>query len=237
MLFDQSIITNLRHTVDNVNGQPLRYGVIIELMNTTLQQRLRESRELAKLSRKDAAKRAKCAYTTLADLENGYSHTCTFIGSLAEIYGVNAKWLETGKGSRTSSAFQPVDIRGVAPLISWVSAGKWMEISDELQPGEGEYIKTTYRVREHTYALRVNGDSMEPKFPNGCIIFVEPDEEPTPGKYVIVRQNGDTEATFKQLIQDGGTLYLKPLNDRYPILAIGRDAVFCGVVKKLEMDV
>lgn len=78
---------------------------------------------------------------------------------------------------------------------------------------------------------------MEPKFPEGAILIVEPDESPEAGAYVIVRQNSDTEATFKQLMQDGGRRYLKPLNPRYPILELLPDAVFCGVVKRMEMDV
>jgi SOS-response transcriptional repressor LexA len=129
------------------------------------------------------------------------------------------------------------DLAGTVPLISEVQAGNWREVLDELQPGEGERIPTTYRVRTHTYALRVRGDSMEPKFPAGCIIIVEPEEQAEPGKYVVVRQNADQDATFKQLVQDGGRHYLKPLNPRYPIMELAPDAVFCGVVKKMEMDV
>ena len=70
----------------------------------------------------------------------------------------------------------------------------------------------------------------------GCIVIVEPDEAPHNGSYVIVRQNGD-EATFKQYIEDGSTKYLKPLNDRYPIMELRKDAVFCGVVKQMTMEV
>ena len=127
-------------------------------------------------------------------------------------------------------------LRGTVPLISWVQAGHWQEAMDLLMPGEGERIETTYKVKKHTYALRVKGDSMEPKFPNGCLIIVEPEEHPEPGKFVIIRQNGD-EATFKQLIQDGSTLFLRPLNDRYPFMVLKKDAVFCGVIKKMEMDI
>lgn len=140
-------------------------------------------------------------------------------------------------GSYFTKEFTPgPSIKGTVPLISWVQAGHWQEAIDNLQPGEGAQVPTTYRVRPHTYALRVRGDSMEPKFPNGAIIIVEPGEHPEHGAYVIVRQNGD-EATFKQLIQDGGRYFLKPLNPRYPIMEMAQDAVFCGVVKRLEMDV
>ena len=128
------------------------------------------------------------------------------------------------------------DLLGLVPLISWVQAGNWENVIDNLAVIEGERIETTYRAKEHTYALRVKGDSMESKFPDGCIIIVEPDEYPRSGQYVIVRQNGD-EATFKQYIEDGSSKLLKPLNPRYPIMEMRSDAVFCGVVKRMEMDI
>lgn len=128
-------------------------------------------------------------------------------------------------------------IAGRVPLISWVQAGMWSEVIDNLHPGEGERIETTYRARAHTYALRVVGDSMEPRFSEGAILIVEPDEAAEHGDFVIVRQKGGSEATFKQLIVDGAQIYLKPLNPRYPILQMEEDAVICGVVKRVEWDV
>lgn len=142
---------------------------------------------------------------------------------------------EAERGDEGNTQDAP-DIKGTVPLISWIQAGEWNDVIDNLHPGEGERIHTTYRVRKHTYALRVRGDSMEPKFPDGAILIVEPDENPEPGAYVIMRQNGG-EATFKQLVQDGTARYLKPLNPRYPIMELRPDAVFCGVVKRVEMDV
>lgn len=128
-----------------------------------------------------------------------------------------------------------MDIKGTVPLISEVQAGHWREVIDNLQPGEGERIKTTAPVRRYTYALRVSGDSMEPKFPEGCVVIVEPEESADPGRFIVVRQNG--HATLKQLVQDGNRLYLKPLNPRYPIMEMAHDAELCGVVKKIQMDV
>lgn len=138
--------------------------------------------------------------------------------------------------SAQSGGIVDAKIKGTVPLISWVQAGYGRTAVDNLHPGQGERIETTYRVRPHTYALRVAGDSMEPRFPEGCIVIVEPEETPIHGKFVIVRQNGD-EATLKQYIEDGGRKFLKPLNTRYPIFELKEDAVFCGVVKRIEMDV
>lgn len=123
-------------------------------------------------------------------------------------------------------------VHGKVPLISWVQAGHALEVVDSLHPGEGfDWIDTTCQIRRHTYALRVQGDSMSPDFPEGCIIVVEPDMEPMPGDYVIAK-NGDEEATFKQLIKDGADYYLKPMNERYPIKSLGAYHVV-GVVREL----
>lgn len=123
-------------------------------------------------------------------------------------------------------------VHGKVPLISWVQAGHALEVVDLLHPGEGfDWIDTTCQIRRHTYALRVQGDSMSPDFPEGCIIVVEPDMEPMPGDYVIAK-NGDEEATFKQFIKDGADYYLKPMNERYPIKPLGAYHVV-GVVREL----
>lgn len=128
------------------------------------------------------------------------------------------------------------DIKGRVPLISWVQAGEWQRIFENNDLDNVEWVETTYKVRKYTYALRVVGDSMETKFPEGCIIIVEPEEQPANKSYVIVRQDGD-KATFKQFIDDGSEKYLKPLNNRYPIMPLQPDSEFCGVVKRMEMDV
>ena len=138
---------------------------------------------------------------------------------------------EAGNVSPTTIATRRI------PLISLVAAGTWCEAMDTFQVGDAqEWIETTANITKSGYALRVEGDSMEPKFPHGAILIVDPNEQARNGSYVIVRQNG-SDATFKQLVMDGGQSYLKPLNDRYPIMAMRPDAVICGVVKRVEMDV
>lgn len=147
---------------------------------------------------------------------------------------------DKGPGSVFNTAPGP-EIKGRVPIISWVQAGDWSDVVDNFHPGDAdEWIETTVPVRQHTYALRVKGDSMTnptgaPSFPHGMIIIVEPEAGAVPGSYVVVRQNGDEECTFKQLIKDAGQLYLKPLNPSYPLMRLGDDAVICGVVREATM--
>lgn len=63
------------------------------------------------------------------------------------------------------------------------------------------------------YALRVLGDSMEPEFPDGCIVIVDPGHAPRDGSWVIVEFAGDV--FFRQMIFDGERRLLKPLNPKY----------------------
>lgn len=115
------------------------------------------------------------------------------------------------------------DFQGRVPLISWVQAGNWSPVADPFQPGVAdEWVETMRRVGPHAFALRVVGDSMVPEFWEGETIVVDPDREPTSGSYVIAKidggGDGNGEATFKQFIKDGDMVFLRPINDRYPII-------------------
>lgn len=116
------------------------------------------------------------------------------------------------------------------PLISKVQAGEWMDNANPYEIGDYENtIETTEKVSSMSYALKITGDSMMPTIPDNSIIIVDPMRQPENGQVVVVRQNGDTEATVKRLVVDGSKKYLKPDNERYPIMEVLPDANFCGV--------
>ena len=125
------------------------------------------------------------------------------------------------------------------PLVSWVTAGQWAEVSDNYPPGQGEdNIPCPSKCGPHSFALRVKGDSMEPEYPNGSVIIVDPDREPRHDADVVVRLNSDMEATFKRLKIDGPRWFLHPLNDRYPVIPLeGKDFTICGVVVWMGREV
>lgn len=214
----------------------------------TLKSRLKFARKEREMTQEQLAERSGLTQPDISKIERGLILKPSGLLALARALRCNPDWLDTGDGrwdvigaaigwmEHDDVLTSGPDLKGTVPLISEVQAGNWKEAIDNLHPGEGERIHTTYRVRKHTYALRVTNDSMEPKFPDGAIIIVEPEEHAQPGKFVVVRR-GDGKATLKQLVQDGDTLFLKPLNPRYPIMEITPDTVFCGVVKRVEFDV
>ena len=78
------------------------------------------------------------------------------------------------------------------------------------------------------FALRVLGDSMAPEFKEGHIIIIEPDGEIKSGSYVFAMY--DDEYIFRQLVIENDQHFLKPLNDKYPILNISSLDAIKGVV-------
>lgn len=130
------------------------------------------------------------------------------------------------------------DIQGRVPLISWVQAGAWSEIIDNLAPGDAEeWISCPVSHSPATFVLRVRGESMlnpygRPSFHDGDLIFVDPERPAVHGSLVVVRLDDDKEATFKRLVVEGDRRYLKALNPAWPepMMQINGHATICGVV-------
>lgn len=131
------------------------------------------------------------------------------------------------------------DLRGaLVPLISWVQAGCWTAVVDNLQPGQAyEWLACPVAHGPHTFVLRVRGESMynplgRPSFADGDLIYVDPEREAVHGSLVVVRLDGSMEATFKRLVIEGEQKLLRPLNPSWPeqFIKINGNATICGVV-------
>lgn len=223
---------------------------------TTFARRLREARENAGLSQESVADEFKIARAAVSQWESDTKATIpetNRIARLAQLYNVSADWLLTGRefvahqpraryradprrGQHGANTEPAPEIHPL-PLISWIQAGRAEPVADPHPTGNGDKILyTTRRVGPHAYALRVRGDSMEPRFHDGDIIVVDPERTPVPGSFVVVRFDNAEEATFKQLVVDAGRRYLKPLNERYPIIEIDRHATLCGTWVQTIVD-
>lgn len=128
--------------------------------------------------------------------------------------------------------------QGDVPVVSWVTAGNWADVSDPYEPGIAErFIPCPKRHGPRTFALEVRGISMENigskhSYSDGDIIYVDPDVQSENGSRVVVRLDESQEATFKQLVIEGSSRYLRALNPAWPepIMKINGNATICGVV-------
>ncbi|MEK6788485.1 MAG: XRE family transcriptional regulator [Pseudomonadota bacterium] len=169
--------------------------------------------------------------------------TTTKIATLAKLAKINGEWLLTGIGEKSQSA-ENNNVSSLhkelklIPVISWVQAGQFCEVIDNFSPGDAdEWIPCpTPGASSQTYALKVIGDSMtnpypgQRSYPEGTVIFVDPNKPYENGSRVVAKDPTSGEATFKQYIEDAGHRYLKPLNPQYKIIEITGETYICGVV-------
>ena len=141
---------------------------------------------------------------------------------------------DDGSGSNDeTNANLGQDFHSLLPLISWVQAGKWHEISESFEPQyEVELLPCPVICSLESFVLRVQGASMEPKFHEGELIFIDPNVPAEHNKYVVVKLDDSSEATFKQLIIEEGKQYLKALNPDWPnrIIEMNEETSICGVI-------
>jgi SOS-response transcriptional repressor LexA len=178
------------------------------------------------------------------NLGEGLARDIEALLGLAEHSLDDASLLDEAHGGSTPgiaydniAPIRPISKQAMVPVISWVTAGSWCEAVDNFSVGDAEmWLPCPIPCSARTYALRVVGDSMtspypnEKSYPEGVIIFVDPDKNYENGSRVIAKVPETNEVTFKKLVMDSGRMYLKPLNPAYPTMDITRELHVCGVV-------
>lgn len=91
---------------------------------------------------------------------------------------------------------------------------KYKELPVKQSEDEENDLSLSHCSDLEPYALQVIGDSMEPEFPENCIIIIEPATCCDHGVYVVIEY--DNETWFRQLIKHNGKEYLKALHPGYP---------------------
>lgn len=207
-------------------------------MATSFGSRVKKRREELGMTQPELAKAAGIKQPTVSNIESGRNKGSSYVVQLATALKCSPHWLATGRGPKEPHDNEPgPSIRARVPLISWTTAGRWGEVQDPFSPGDAEeWISTTATVGPSSFALRIRGDSMEPKIPDGAIVIIDPAAPYSHGKIVLAKRTQDQEATLKQLWYDGAVPKLRPLNGRYPILEMPEDTRILGVAVKLELD-
>ena len=169
---------------------------------------------------------------TLQKIEDGTTKNPRNIEALAKALQSAPEYLRFGISDNKNNNVAPgPTIKSTVPLISWVQAGAWSEIN-EIREYDAMRYMCPVNSSDKTFALKVQGVSMEPKFYEGDLIFVDPEAECIHGSYVVARLDDDNHATFKQLIIENGQKFLKAANPNWPeqLIPINGNCTLVGKV-------
>lgn len=149
----------------------------------TFADRIKEQRSRLGLSQAELAKRIGTAQSTIGSIENGRNQGSTKIGELAAALGVDALWLETGKGHpRAITGAKPAHTGIGVPVLdidASMGVGKAQPENDTIV---GSLRLNPIWVRQQLPAisspdnlavLTAYGDSMEPTFRDGDMLLVD----------------------------------------------------------------
>tara|TARA_R110000751_G_scaffold123136_4_gene223904 strand:- start:969 stop:1589 length:621 start_codon:yes stop_codon:yes gene_type:complete len=194
--------------------------------------RVKKLRKALDLTQHQLAELVGVAQNSIQKLEKGDTKNPRNIEALARALQCTPEFLQFGISENKNNNVTPgPTIKNTAPLISWVQAGAWSEIS-EIKAYDAERFMCPVNCSDLTFVLKVQGVSMEPKFHEGDLIFVDPEAECIHGSYVVARLDDDNQATFKQLIIENGHKFLKAANPNWPeqLIPINGNCTLVGKV-------
>ena len=131
----------------------------------------------------------------------------------------------------------PLAAGRLVPVINKVSAGYPSDFNDLDYPVgiADDYIRCPDMHDPNAFAVRVVGDSMEPKFREGDIVIFSPAAEVQNGDDCFVRFAMPHETTFKRVFfESENKIRLQPRNEKYsPTIVDGKriNGIYRAVVK------
>ena len=125
---------------------------------------------------------------------------------IAEVLNVSLSWL-LGIDTPTNASKPNV------PVLGYVAAGIPIEAIEDILDYEDLSPEMVKDGSEY-FALKIKGESMEPKISDGDVVIVRKQEDVDSGQIAIVGVNGE-EATCKKVMKQEGGILLQPLNPTF----------------------
>lgn len=177
--------------------------------------RLKQLRNEKKINQRELANFLKVAPSTISMYESGQREpNFEVLESLADFFNVDLNYL-LGKSDKTtklmledSQSSQGLQI----PVLGTVAAGIPISAVEDIL--DYEEIPQSWENQGEFFALRIKGDSMQPKMDDGDVVIVRQQSDANSGDTVIVLVNGD-DATCKKLQKTENGIMLLSTNPNY----------------------
>ena len=176
--------------------------------------RIKKARAHAGLTQGQLADAVGVKQASISDLETGKSQSSSYSASIAKICGVDALWLEKGRGemlvtasTETGALYSPKE-SDYALIRQYSAVGECGGgyLNDHVELSEGLAFKRDWLARigakaENLAVIYASGSSMEPYiFDGDVVLFDTADTQPKHGQVYVVRRP-DCSVSIKRLIQ------------------------------------
>lgn len=199
--------------------------------------RIRELREARKLSINKLAKLVGVSRPAVTQWEQGRTApTHENVQALASALGVSVSEIYPPSGDTATRLLSSVFAHSV-PMLEWHELKRWPGEAAIMLAGQNrEFIQLSRESGEHSFALRIEDNSLDPYISIGDEVVIDPSRSPQQNKLVLVR----IEATGQELIRwydprRGGAYDLRPEHPSFPTITINADnpAEIVGVVIRI----
>lgn len=200
-------------------------------------EKIKQLRTENKWTQQDLANRLHVGKTTVSNYETGHSDpNIDMINQLSEIFEVSVGYLLEKNGNKIpikDKDYTTINVYGSIP------AGIPIEAIEDISDTEDISFKDFDKNKTYI-GLKVEGDSMYPKYLEGDTIILELTPDCESGTDAAVYVNG-YEATLKTVIKnDNGTITLMPINTSYSPKTYGKDdepIKILGIVKEIRRKI
>ena len=171
---------------------------------------IKKAREAAGLSQKQVSLELNVSAPTVCEWEKGKKHpNSENLRKLAKLYNVTTDYLlgRSDEHGETSSNAKKI------PVLGNVAAGLPISAVENILDYE-EISEDMARTGEF-FALRIKGNSMEPKISDGDVVIVRQQDDVESGQVAIVLINGD-DATCKKFVKHDNGISLVSYNPSHP---------------------
>ncbi|MCD5488338.1 LexA family protein [Lactobacillus delbrueckii] len=185
----------------------------------------------------DVVRQTGISESTVYDYFNGKTlPSPESIDKLARFFHVDKEQLDPRFATRPENVV-PVDRSHLVkiPLIGHIACGEPVTADQNVEGYITEYFPESVDP-DSIFALKCEGDSMEPYILDGDIAYIRQQPEVEDGEIAAVLVDGDTRATLKRVKKVGDQVFLLPDNPRYSPIVLDADHPGKIIGKMIKMS-
>ena len=185
--------------------------------------RLKEARQRSGKSQSEVAAALNVSVQAVSQWETGKNGPSLInLESLALMYTVDLEWLlrgqENGSWQLAENSFKP---GRRAPVVEWADLTKILS-SNSVQHKGLSGLEPSFFTSQYCLSLKIEDDSMLPRFEIGDLIIVDVFLLPEPGDFIILSEEFSERCLLRQMYVTADTtagghmVEFRPLNAAYP---------------------